>query len=98
MNCRRQIVGRPAAQASQSPQGTTAGTITARPTHSAASSPAATTRPEISWPSTSGSGWRVGTPSTAKATSVWQTPQPATSTTTSCAAGSSRPSSHRSSG
>ena len=39
-----------------SPQGSTAGTITALPNHASAPAPAATTRPETSCPSASGSG------------------------------------------
>ena len=70
MNCRRQMVGWPARQGAQSPQGITAGTITLRPSHFVAPSPAATMRPEISCPRVSGRGARVGTPSKAKPTSV----------------------------
>jgi hypothetical protein len=40
-----------------------AGTITAFPCHAPAPAPVATTVPLISWPSASGSGWLVRTPS-----------------------------------
>jgi hypothetical protein len=59
----RQMVARPRRQRSHSPQGSTAGTMTALPSHASAPAPAATTRPLISWPSASGSGWLVRTPS-----------------------------------
>ena len=42
---------------SYGPHGSTAGTMTARLSHCPAPAPAVTTRPLISWPSASGSGW-----------------------------------------
>ena len=48
MTWARQIVPCPEVQSSQVPQGITAGTITARPTHCPAALPAPTTRPLIS--------------------------------------------------
>jgi hypothetical protein len=61
--CLRQIVPRPRLQRSHSPHGSTAGTITALPSHALLPSPVATTRPLISCPSASGNGMFVRTPS-----------------------------------
>ena len=61
--CERQIGASPRRHRSHSPQGSTAGTMTAFPSQPSAPAPAAATRPEISWPSASGSGWFVRTPS-----------------------------------
>lgn len=76
----RQMLGAPSRHCAHPPHGSTAGTTTARP--ASAGSPA-TTVPAISCPRVSGSAWLVRTPSKQKPRSVWQTPQPATSTTTS---------------
>src|ERR1035437_2977734 len=90
MNCLRQMVGRLLRQASQSPHGITAGTMTERPIQFPACSPACTTRPAISCPIINGSAWRVGMPSSANPMSVWQTPQPTTSMITSSGESSPR--------
>ena len=58
-----QMVPFPRRHASHSPQGMTAGTSTAFPAQPSAPLPACTTRPLISWPRQSGSGWFVRTPS-----------------------------------
>ncbi len=58
-----QMVPFPRRHASHSPHGITAGTTTAFPTQASAPAPARTTRPLISCPSASGSGWFVRTPS-----------------------------------
>ncbi len=59
----RQMVASPRLHRSHSPHGSTAGMITDLPSHFSAPAPASTTRPLISWPSASGSGWLVRTPS-----------------------------------
>ncbi len=61
--CLRQIVEKPRLHRSHSPHGSTAGTITALPSQPSAPAPAVVTRPLTSWPSASGSGWLVRTPS-----------------------------------
>ncbi len=58
-----QMVPRPRLQASHSPQGITAGTITVLSAQVSAPGPVATTCPLISWPSVSGSSWLGRTPS-----------------------------------
>ncbi len=98
INCRRQVVGQPARHAGRIPAGDHRRNNHGVSHPVAPCRPAATTWPAISCPSTSGRACRVGTPSEAKPTSVWQTPQPATLTMTSSAAGSSFGRSARSSG
>ena len=61
--CARQIGASPRRHRSQLSQGSTAGTITARPSQASAPSPTATTRPLISCPSASGNAALVRTPS-----------------------------------
>ncbi len=61
--CARQMVARPRWHRSHSPQGSTAGTMTALPIQASAPAPAPSTRPLISWPSASGSACLVRTAS-----------------------------------